>query len=95
MQGMQEMSVAERNAALDSARMKCICMECPTSNDCMKKKGELLFCATGKTGCAPVKTDCICPTCPVTPLMGLKNMYYCIDGSELEIRKRQSGGRSR
>ena len=87
MQAMQKMSDAEQKAALDGARMKCICMECPTSNDCMKEKNELLFCATGKTGCALVKKECICPECPVTPMMGLKNMYYCIDGSEREIRK--------
>ena len=40
MQAMQKMSDAEQKAALDGARMKCICMECPTSNDCMKEKNE-------------------------------------------------------
>ena len=87
LQKMQKMSPAEKKAMLDSARPKCTCMKCPTYNDCMKGKGEVLFCATGKTGCSPTKKACICPTCPVTPMMGLKNMHYCIRGSEQELRK--------
>jgi hypothetical protein len=88
MQKMQKMSDAEKKTMLDGVKPKCVCMKCPTYNDCMKGKHEVLFCATGKTGCSPTKKACICPTCPVTPMMGLKNMYYCISGSEQEQRKK-------
>jgi hypothetical protein len=87
MQKMQKMSAAEKKEMLDGVKPKCICMKCPTYNDCMKGKQEALFCATGKTGCSPTKKACICRTCPVTPIMGLKNMHYCIGGSEQELRK--------
>jgi len=88
MQKMQKMSAAERNAMLDSVKPTCTCPKCPTYDTCMKGKGEVLFCASGKTGCSPTKKACICPTCPVTPMMGLKNMHYCIRGSEQELRKK-------
>jgi hypothetical protein len=87
LQKMQQMSDAERKATLDAARAKCICTKCLTYNECMKGKQDALFCVTGKTGCAPVKKGCICVTCPVTPMMGLKNALYCTRGSEKEIRK--------
>jgi hypothetical protein len=84
---MQQMTDAEQKAALDSLRKKCNCIKCPTCNDCMKGKQELLYCVTGKTGCAAERKGCICVTCPVTSLMGLKNAYFCVKGSEREIRK--------
>ena len=65
---------------------KCICGKCPTYNDCMKEKKEALFCALGKSGCEPVKKGCLCPACPVTRDLGLKHGYYCLRGSEKEIR---------
>jgi Protein of unknown function (DUF2769) len=30
---------------------------------------------------------CICPTCQITPMIGLTHAYYCINGSECELRK--------
>lgn len=65
---------------------KCICGKCPTYNDCMKEKKEALFCALGKSGCTATKKGCLCPACPVTRELGLRHGYYCMQGSEKEIR---------
>jgi hypothetical protein len=66
-------------------RGKCICEPCPTYNECMRAGDELLFCVTGKSPtCTFDKKGCVCPTCPLKPVLGLKKAYYCIRGSEQE-----------
>jgi hypothetical protein len=65
---------------------RCICGRCPTYNDCMRGRKDALFCALGKSTCLASKKACLCPTCPVTPELGLKHGYYCIKGSEKEVR---------
>ena len=66
-------------------RARCICEPCPTYNECMRAGDELLFCVTGKSPtCTFDKKGCVCPTCPVKPILGLKKAYYCIRGSEQE-----------
>jgi hypothetical protein len=84
---MARMSGAELAKTVSSLMARCICGKCPVYNDCMKGRNEALFCALGKTGCAVTKKACLCPACPVTPAMGLKHGYYCIKGSEKEIRE--------
>ncbi|KQC05902.1 MAG: hypothetical protein APR55_05400 [Methanolinea sp. SDB] len=64
----------------------CICAGCPSYSSCMKEKDELLYCATGKSTCQVEMKGCICPTCPVTKVMGLSNAIYCVKGSEKEQR---------
>jgi Protein of unknown function (DUF2769) len=83
---MAKMSEAELKNTVSGLVAKCICGKCPTFNDCMKGKKEALFCELGKTGCAVTKKVCLCPTCPVTSMLGLKHGYYCIRGSEKELR---------
>ncbi len=61
--------------------MKCICMNCPTHNDCMKEKKEGLFCARGKTTCEMTRVGCICGECPVQNDYRLSGMYYCEEGA--------------
>ena len=66
-------------------RAKCICEPCPTYNECMRAGVELLFCVRGRSlTCTFDKKGCVCPTCPLKPVLGLKKAYYCIRGSELE-----------
>ncbi|MDD1661881.1 MAG: DUF2769 domain-containing protein [Methanomicrobiales archaeon] len=83
MAGMPE---EELKKMVSSLMAKCVCVKCPTHNDCMKSRKEALFCELGKTGCGVTKKACLCPACPVTPIMGLKHGYYCIRGTEKEIR---------
>jgi hypothetical protein len=83
---MAMMSEEELKKTVSSLMAKCICGKCPTYNDCMRGRKEALFCELGKTGCMVTRKACLCPTCPVTPTMGLKHGYYCIKGSEKEIR---------
>ena len=88
MEKLGKMGEAERNRVMADARASCTCPACPTYNDCMRGKGEALYCAVGRTACTPPeKKACLCPTCPVTPMMGLKNSYYCVRGAEKDLRK--------
>lgn len=84
---MEKMSPEEKQQVIMKNRSICICGECPSYTSCLKEKDELLFCATGKSECTIGMKSCICPTCPVTGIMGLSHAYYCIRGSEKELRR--------
>jgi len=89
---MQLMDDAGRAAERGRLRLQCICDGCPTYNECMLEKEELLFCIGGKSpACTFEKKGCLCPTCPVTDLAGLKKAYYCIRGTEEQQRGMHSG----
>jgi len=85
-QKMAKMAGDELKNTIAPLMARCICGKCPTYNDCTRGKKEILFCVNGKTGCAMTKKACLCPACPVTAILGLKHGYYCIRGSEKEIR---------
>lgn len=71
------------NKASEEMKKLCICEPCPSYTECMRAGAELLFCVTGKSAdCMFDKKGCICPTCPVKPLLGLKKAYFCIRGPE-------------
>jgi glutamate synthase domain-containing protein 2 len=56
-------------------REKCHCRFCPSyPHEC---KGELLFCARGKSNCEIEINGCICNTCPVYFENQLEGLYYC------------------
>jgi len=75
----------DKNRINDENRTKCICRPCPTYNECMRAGDELLFCVTGKSlNCTFDKKVCLCPNCPIKPILNLTKAYYCIRGSELE-----------
>lgn len=61
---------------------KCVCPSCPSYNQCMTEKSEILFCSTGQAVCAFEKKGCICGTCPVKIELGLSSGYYCATGAE-------------
>jgi len=86
MRSMEMMSPEERTKKLEDTKPMCICPRCPTYDNCAKAQGELLFCAVGKSSCALVKKNCLCPACPVTALMGLEHAYFCIRSSEKGLR---------
>ncbi len=74
-----------RQKNIDENKKKCICGPCPSYTECMRAGSELLFCVTGKSqDCMFEKKGCICPTCPVRAVLGLKKAYYCIKGTEQE-----------
>jgi len=62
---------------------KCICGDCPSYNQCMKDKGELLYCAGKKSECDFERKGCLCGMCPLTPEFGLEKTYYCATGAEM------------
>jgi hypothetical protein len=79
---MSEMN-EEQKIIIENNSRKCICEPCPSYTECMRAGNERLFCVTGKSAdCIFEKKGCICPGCPVKPLLGLKKAYYCIKGSE-------------
>jgi len=56
-------------------RKKCICFNCPSyPHGC---KGEVLYCATGKSNCDIEVKGCICNICPVYHENKLKGLYFC------------------
>jgi len=74
---------APDQAVIDENRKKCICGECPSYTECMRAAEELLFCLAGKSpDCIFEKKGCLCPSCPVTKILGLKKAYYCIRGTQ-------------
>ncbi len=77
-----------RKVKMDSLKMVCICPQCPTYSKYAEVHGETLYCFLGKTD-EPSREEkgCICADCPVATEGGLVNDYYCIIGSEKEMRK--------
>ena len=77
----QRMKIIKENMAL------CICLDCPTYNQCAQKKGELFYCVLGRSStCITKESGCICPACPLTEKMGLTNQFFCTRGTEKEQR---------
>ncbi|MGD1003896.1 MAG: DUF2769 domain-containing protein [Methanoregulaceae archaeon] len=61
----------------------CICVNCQTYNECMREKGEILFCIIGRSPmCTFDKKVCACLLCPVKDNYRFSNLYYCILGTE-------------
>jgi Protein of unknown function (DUF2769) len=86
MKKMMAMTEAERSAMMEKNRALCTCGACPTYNACARTKNEAMFCATGKSACTLTRKACICPGCPITPMLGLQHGYYCFNGTEKEQR---------
>lgn len=61
---------------------KCVCPSCPSYNECMSEKKEILFCAVGQAVCDFEKKGCICGTCPIKIENNLSSGYYCVSGAE-------------
>ena len=73
------------NRMIHKKKKDCICIGCPTYNECAQKNNELLFCFLGKSlNCIKKELGCICPACPITQEMELENDYFCTRGSEKE-----------
>ena len=60
---------------------KCICMDCPSYNECMKSGMQGLFCARRKTDCELERRGCICSQCPISRAYQLFGGYYCAVGT--------------
>lgn len=78
---MAEKSQEDIEETIDTVLDKCICKECPSFTDC-GERGGYCFPIMGKSNCITEEKGCICGKCPLYAQMGLKNMYYCIRGSE-------------
>jgi hypothetical protein len=57
---------------------RCVCPTCPTYNGCMSDKPELLYCARGKSGCAPTAAGCKCGGCSVWGKYNLGAYFFCM-----------------
>lgn len=81
----------DRKASMKTLEGMCTCPLCPTYTECARTKSELLYCFEGKSpSCITKPVKCICPTCPVEVDYAIKNMFYCIEGSEADKRKRRA-----
>ena len=87
MQMMSKMTEKERMKAIADSKALCICPDCPSYTECAQKKGEVFYCAVGRSPmCISKESGCICPACPITEKMGLTNQYFCTRGTEKEQR---------
>ena len=66
---------------------QCTCKGCPSYFDCGESIGYC-YVTIGKSECIEDEMACICKACPVYPMMGLTEWYYCTRDSE----KVQKGG---
>jgi hypothetical protein len=83
MKAMNDMPQDEVQKTVKELKAMCVCPQCPNYNDCAKKAGEALFCATGRSFmCISDEKGCSCPGCPVTAKLGLKYSFFCTRGSE-------------
>jgi hypothetical protein len=81
------MTSTEVASAIEGLKKQCDCPTCPTYNECATTKHELLYCALGKSkSCITSDEGCSCATCPVTASLDLGHYYYCLRGSEKEMR---------
>lgn len=71
----------------DEASGECLCKGCPSYFDCGEK---IAYCVDdgGKSSCIKNRAGCVCPGCPVQAKMKYTDVYYCIDGSEKEIKNK-------
>ena len=76
----------------DENRKKCICLRCPSYNHGCR--GEILYCARGKSTCDIHVRGCICNICPVYHENRLKGLYFCnkeeVGESKTLMRKKRS-----
>ncbi len=87
MAALARMSDDDKKKIESQNRELCNCPTCPTYADCAKKKKELVFCFGGKSSCIITSKGCHCPGCRVKANFGLTNIYYCLNGTESDIRK--------
>lgn len=78
-----EMDKAEMEKKKQMVLSMCICKTCPSWVEC-DEAGGFCFMSIGKSKCISEEKGCICGGCPVYEKMGLKNLYYCLKGSEKE-----------
>jgi hypothetical protein len=73
---------------LASLKKTCVCTDCPTYDMYARDHHEILYCILSKSD-EPYRNEvgCSCIDCPVSIEGGLLNSYYCIRGSEMEMRK--------
>jgi hypothetical protein len=81
------MSDANKKRLEKQRKEKCLCPTCPTYANCAKEKSELVFCFEVKSSCIKISKGCHCPGCPVKADFGSTNIYYCLNGTEMDIRR--------
>jgi len=89
MADLDKMSETEKRRLDKQNKAQCLCPTCPTYADCAKKKKELMFCFGDKSSCITTSKGCHCPGCPIKVDFGLTNIYFCLNGTERDIRSGQ------
>jgi hypothetical protein len=84
---MGSMPPEHKKKMMTDLKLLCVCGSCPTYNKYAKEDRELLFCVKGMSGCIDIKRECICSTCPVRVRLGLRKDFYCLRGSERQLRE--------
>jgi len=70
---------------------KCTCPNCPTYTKCAETAMELLYLIKGRSPKCITAGDmdgCMCPECAFAQEYDLSNLFYCVNGSEKEMRQK-------
>ncbi|MCK4455982.1 MAG: DUF2769 domain-containing protein [Thermoplasmata archaeon] len=84
-----QMSPEEMEQRKNMVLQMCICSSCPSWVE-RGEKGRYCFPTIGKSGYIIGEKGCTCPGCPATAKMGLKRIYFCTKGPEMEQSSAQA-----
>lgn len=86
-QSLKDLGPEDRKSKLQVFADKCRCPVCPSYTECAKNDNEGIFCLQGNSfKCIGRINGCNCPTCVVKQDLSMKDMMYCMKGSEFENR---------
>lgn len=86
MEAMRTMTPDQFNRMMKDSEKACLCPTCLSYNECSRERKDRLFCFNAKSSCGIFRKGCDCPFCPVKEQMGLKYTYFCMKGSENNLR---------
>ncbi|CAJ38064.1 DUF2769 domain-containing protein [Methanocella arvoryzae] len=86
-QSLKDLGPEDRKSKLQTFANECKCPVCPSYTECAKNDNEGIFCLQGNSfRCIGQINGCNCPACGVKQGLGMKDMMYCMKGSEFETR---------
>jgi hypothetical protein len=84
---IKEAGPDDKNKKIEMFGDKCKCPVCPSYTECAKNDNEGIFCLQGHSfRCIGQIRGCNCPNCQVKQDLSMKDMMYCVRGSEFENR---------
>jgi hypothetical protein len=87
LQELKSAGLDEKRKKVEMFGDKCRCPVCPSYTECAKNDNEGIFCLQGNSfRCIGQINGCNCPDRQVKHDFAMKDMMYCVKGSEFENR---------